>query len=63
MWEWKSKRNGRVNVLTDEEHREMSRRGNFPAKNFIITELQLKNIVPLRTEEKVIKPKIIKKKE
>ena len=60
MWEWKSKRNGRISVLTNEEHAEMIRRGIFPTKNFIITELQIRTIVPL-TEEKAIKPKIKKK--
>lgn len=61
MWEWKSKRNGRVNVLTDDEHKEMLRKGFFLPKNFIITELKLRTIIPLKTEEKIIKPKIKKK--
>jgi hypothetical protein len=61
MWEWKSKRNGRISVLTNEEHAEMMRKGIFLPKNFIITELQIRTIVPLRTEEKAIKQKIKKK--
>lgn len=62
MWEWKSKRNGKVNVLTNEEHEEMMRKGIFPPKNFIITELKIREIIPLRTENKIIKTEIIKPK-
>jgi len=57
MKEYKSKKTGRIQVITEEEHKEIVRKGVINLKKFIITDLKIRNIIPS------IKTEIKKKKE
>lgn len=57
--ELKSKRNGRTHILTEQEYAEILKKGVFPLKNFIVTDITMRPIVPSVKEI----PKKIPKKE
>lgn len=44
--ELKSKRNGRTHILTEIEYAEILKKGIFPLKNFTVTQLTMRPIVP-----------------
>jgi hypothetical protein len=58
MKELKSKKTGRIQVISDEDYAAIVNKGVIDIKKFIVSDLKLKNIVPTLKEP----PKEIKKK-
>ena len=57
MKELKSKRNGKIHIISDEEYDAIIRKGVFPINKFTVTELRLREIVPMKVGEPIIKKK------
>ena len=51
MKELKSKRNGKIHILSDDEYDEIVRKGVFMMNKFTVTDLKLREIVPMKTAE------------
>lgn len=67
MKELKSKRNGRTHILTEPEYADILKKGIFPLKNFIVTDIVLRPIVPsikeIPKKVEIAKPKSKNKNE
>lgn len=46
MKELKSKRTGQINIVSDEEYKEMIHKGVIKMNNFLVTDIRVKNIIP-----------------
>ena len=57
MKEYKSRKTGKIQVITEEEHKRIVSKGVIDLKKFTITDLKIRNIIPS------IKTEIKKKKE
>lgn len=57
MKELKSKRNGRTHILTEQEYAEILKKGVFPIKNFTVTDIAMRPIIPSVTQIPKGKPK------
>jgi len=58
MKELKSKKTGKIQVISDEDYKAIVDKGVIDIKKFIVTDLKMKNIVPTLKQP----PKEIKKK-
>ena len=58
MKELKSRKTGKIQVISDEEYKAIVDKGVIDIKKYIVTDLKLKNIVPSIKEP----PKELKKK-
>ena len=46
MWELKSKRSGKIEIVTDEQLKAIKNNPLVPIRNFIVTEIKVRSIIP-----------------
>ena len=57
MKELRSKRSGKISILSDEEYDLLISSGQVPIKNFIVNDIKVRKITPPLTEINEVKPK------